>query len=488
MAELNDHELLAEYASRGSEAAFAMLVNRHINLVYSTALRWTGQAQHAEEIVQAVFIILARKAGKLSRRVSVSGWLYQAARLTAANLTKKEMRRMRREQEAYMQSTLEDAGPEQADPAVWEKIAPLLDEAMGRLGATDRQVVVLRYFQNRSAAEIGAELRMTEATARQRASRALEKLRRYFGKSGTMLSAAATASSISANSIHAAPVGAANAASAIAMAKGAAASASTLALVKAGLNLMTWTKLKMAGVGLGVVLATVTTSAVVINWDLNSAALASNPPVVILRPAAVTNQTGGVSSGEGKNYRLQMQNVSMRLLLATAFQGEENREVLPPGLPLGNYDFMYTLPVKAYGWGEGLRRELKRQFGITAHFETRLTRARLLTAPGLNTNLIQVTARQENEQEGNFRNVIFRGAPMDALARWMEAALDVPVLDRTSLTNHFDAAIQWRPKPGQSETEAIDEALRERYGFQFLETNLPLRVLVVESHGSANRP
>ena len=197
MAKLNDHELLAEYANRGSEEAFATLVNQHINLVYSTALRCTGQAQYAEEIVRAVFIILARKAGRLSRRVSVSGWLYQTARLTAANLTKKENRRMRREQEAYMQSTLEDVELEQADPAVWGKIAPLLEEAMGRLGATDRQVVVLRYFQNQSAAEIGAELRMTEATVRQRAGRALEKLRRYFGQSGTILSGATIATLLS---------------------------------------------------------------------------------------------------------------------------------------------------------------------------------------------------------------------------------------------------------------------------------------------------
>jgi len=480
MAKLNDHELLAEYANRGSEEAFATLVNQHINLVYSTALRCTGQAQYAEEIVQAVFIILARKAGRLSRRVSVSGWLYQTARLTAANLTKKENRRMRREQEAYMQSTLEDVELEQADPAVWGKIAPLLEEAMGRLGATDRQVVVLRYFQNQSAAEIGAELRMTEATVRQRAGRALEKLRRYFGQSGTILSGATIATLLSANSVHAAPVGAAKAVSAIAVAKGAAASASTLALVKAGLNLMTWTKLKMAGLGLGVALATITTTAVVINWDLNSAALANNPSVLILRPTAVTNRTGGVASGEGANYRLQMQNVSMPLLLAAAFHGEENREVLPPGLPVGNYDFMYTLPGKAYGWDNGLRGELKRQFGITAHFETRVARARLLTAPGLNTNLFQMTSTEENQQEENFRNVVFRGVPMDTVARWMEAVFETPVLDCTDLTNRFGATIQWLPKPGQSEAEAIDEALRERYGFQFIETNMPLRVLVVE--------
>jgi uncharacterized protein (TIGR03435 family) len=188
-----------------------------------------------------------------------------------------------------------------------------------------------------------------------------------------------------------------------------------------------------------------------------------------------------------------LQNQSMRLLLAQAFHGEQYREVLPAGLPQGNYDFMYTLPGVSYGWVDGLRAELKRQFGVTAHFETRVTRVRLLEAPGLNTNLVKVASTDENTVDGNFRNVVFRGTPMDSMARWMEAVLKTPVLDRTGLTNRFDAAIQWMPAPGQSETAAIDEALHTRYGFQFIETNMPLRVLVVESyppngHASTSRP
>jgi uncharacterized protein (TIGR03435 family) len=91
-----------------------------------------------------------------------------------------------------------------------------------------------------------------------------------------------------------------------------------------------------------------------------------------------------------------------------------------------------------------------------------------------------MTSTEENQQEENFRNVVFRGVPMDTVARWMEAVFETPVLDCTDLTNRFGATIQWLPKPGQSEAEAIDEALRERYGFQFIETNMPLRVLVVE--------
>ena len=93
MTEWDDHELLAEYARTESEAAFATLVARYVNLVYSAALRFTGNPHHAEEITQAVFIILAQKAGRVAARTVLSGWLYQTARLTAANFVKGEIRR-----------------------------------------------------------------------------------------------------------------------------------------------------------------------------------------------------------------------------------------------------------------------------------------------------------------------------------------------------------------------------------------------------------
>src|SRR5215475_4487167 len=117
MSEFTDHELLSDFARTESEEAFGALVTRYVNLVYSAALRFTGDAHHAEEITQAVFIILARKAGTLSPRVVLSGWLYQAARLTAANFVKREIRRQHREQEAFMQSTANET-----DPGVWQQI------------------------------------------------------------------------------------------------------------------------------------------------------------------------------------------------------------------------------------------------------------------------------------------------------------------------------------------------------------------------------
>src|SRR5674476_282648 len=250
MTELDDHELLAEFARNESEAAFAALIARYVNLVYSAALRFTGNPHHAEEITQAVFIILARKAGSLRRGTVLSGWLYQTALLTAANFVKGEIRRQRREQEAYMQSTLNEP-----DAAAWEQIAPLLDEAMGRLGETDRNAVVLRFFENKTSQEVAATLKLNEAAAHKRVNRAVEKLRKFFTKRGVTLSATLIVGAVSANSVQAAPVGLALTISATA-AKGAAIAATVTTLVKGTLKLMTYAKLKLAiGISAGILLA-----------------------------------------------------------------------------------------------------------------------------------------------------------------------------------------------------------------------------------------
>src|ERR1043166_3354772 len=130
----------------------------------------------------------------------LSGWLYQTARLTAANFVKGEIRRQRREQEAYMQSTLG-----QPQTMAWDQIAPLLDEAMGDLSETDRNAVVLRFFENKTAREVAAVLKVKEATAHKRVSRALEKLRKFFAKRGVTSTTAIIAGAVLANSVQAAP-------------------------------------------------------------------------------------------------------------------------------------------------------------------------------------------------------------------------------------------------------------------------------------------
>jgi RNA polymerase sigma factor (sigma-70 family) len=202
--------LVREFAARRSETAFAELVQRHLALVHSAALRQTGDAHLAEEITQAVFIILARKAGTLGDKTILSAWLYRTAHYAAADALKNRRRRAAREQEAYMESTLnqtdnDPSRPGEATAEAWAQLAPLLDDALNDLGETDRAALVLRYFENKSAGEIAAALRMKEAAAQKRVTRALEKLRAKFVKRGVTLTATAIAGAVASNAIQAAP-------------------------------------------------------------------------------------------------------------------------------------------------------------------------------------------------------------------------------------------------------------------------------------------
>jgi RNA polymerase sigma factor (sigma-70 family) len=197
----DDMTLVQEYAQSNSEQAFALLVTHHINLVYSVALRQVHDPHLAEEITQAVFIVLARKARSLSPKTILSGWLCRTARNVSANTLKIQRRRQFREREAQMQSTLNEP-----DSDAWSRIAPLLDEALHCLGQKEHDAVVLRFFDGKELKQVGAAMGTTEDGARMRVNRGLEKLREFFTKKGVTLSATAIAGAVAANSVQAAPV------------------------------------------------------------------------------------------------------------------------------------------------------------------------------------------------------------------------------------------------------------------------------------------
>jgi RNA polymerase sigma factor (sigma-70 family) len=200
-----DSTLLRRYADTHAEDAFAELVRRHLTLVYSVALRQvSGDAHLAHDVAQTVFTALARKARELAGHDAITGWLYRSTHYAASDTVRAERRRRTREQEAHAMQEI-TASPESAPEL--EKLRPLLDTAIGELSETDRDAVCLRFFENRSYAEIGTQLRLSENTARMRVERALDKLHGLLARRGVTSTTAALALALPGQAATTAPVG-----------------------------------------------------------------------------------------------------------------------------------------------------------------------------------------------------------------------------------------------------------------------------------------
>ena len=198
---VKDLELLGQFAREQSQDAFTELVNRHLNLVYSAALRRVRLPQLAEEVSQSVFTNLARHADKLAPDTILTAWLYQVTRHAAIDVVRREATRQAREQIALQMTDMNDS------PANWAQIEPLLDEAMDSLEAPDRTALLLRYFENKSLREIGEALGASEDAAQKRVSRAVERLREYFARHKVSVGAGGLVALLSANAVTAAPIG-----------------------------------------------------------------------------------------------------------------------------------------------------------------------------------------------------------------------------------------------------------------------------------------
>jgi RNA polymerase sigma factor (sigma-70 family) len=249
----DDTALLADYAANGSESAFEELVSRHAGLVYSAALRQVGKPGLAEEITQAVFCILARKAGSLGARTVVSGWLYRTTRFTSLKSLRSERRRAARELESHLMSAdhrssadplANTAAVAEVDEA-WEQMAPLVDEAMDALAEKDRDALILRFFDNLNLREVGDRLGISDDAAQKRVSRALERLRGFLSARGVGASVGVIALALPAKAVGAAPFGLTTTLTGIATSTTAGIGGATiLTLTNETIHMIAWTKLK----------------------------------------------------------------------------------------------------------------------------------------------------------------------------------------------------------------------------------------------------
>jgi RNA polymerase sigma factor (sigma-70 family) len=223
MDALTDQQLLCDYAGSRSEAAFSELVRRYVDLVYSAALRMVGDAHLAEDVTQSAFAVLAQNAGKLTDRPTLSGWLHRTAQNIASKTVRTNVRRRVREQEAAAMNELLAANSDDQ----WDHIAPHLDAALGKLSEPEREAVLLRYFERKSASEMAQILGISNEAAQKRISRAVERLREFFAGRGVTVGASGLALLLSTNAVQSAPVGLA-ATTCSAVLAGTAAKTSTL--------------------------------------------------------------------------------------------------------------------------------------------------------------------------------------------------------------------------------------------------------------------
>jgi RNA polymerase sigma factor (sigma-70 family) len=208
-----DQELLRDYTEAGSEAAFSEVVRRHIDFVYSAALRLVRDSHLAQDVSQKVFLALAQNARRVAHRAVLSGWLHRTTHNLAANVVRSDARRRAREQEAAVMNELLSAEPE----TDWESIAPELDAALSELSEPDRDALLLRYFQRMSAQDMAQALGISGQAAQKRVNRAVERLRGSFAKRGIAVGASVLLVLIEANAVQTAPAGLAAAASGAAL-------------------------------------------------------------------------------------------------------------------------------------------------------------------------------------------------------------------------------------------------------------------------------
>jgi RNA polymerase sigma factor (sigma-70 family) len=350
-----DCNLLQEFIDHDADDAFRTLVERHAPMVHGVALRILRDEGVAQEVTQAVFILLARKARQLPRETVIAGWLHRSARFIALEAARTEKRRQRQ------QAAFVEMNAFSTPDSLWYRVEPLLDEALNRLGTVDRDAVVLRFLEGRSFAEVAAALSTTEAAAKMRVGRALEKLRCAFARRGVVAPAAVLLASLSTHATSAAPAGLSAAVAVTALANQATIGSTLPGLVQGGLKAMAWAKIKSALI-MSTIVVTVTGSAIFLQRQLTPKAT-STLSVASLDPMAGEWEGTFERRGGGAPDSTQPVSLSIRTSRAGHLCEIEMRVSNAAGQPVTTYHFTHTLNRSGNGINTVDDPQVARMFG-----------------------------------------------------------------------------------------------------------------------------
>ena len=349
---MSDTELLHEYLATGSEPAFAELVQRYVNLVYSAARRQVRDTHMAEDITQAVFIVLARKAARIRNPAMLGAWLLKTARQTSCNAIRFERCRRRHELEAAtMKIAQEQTG---AEPAA-ARIEGVLDEFLSRLGQRDRGAIVLRYLADKSVNDVALALHISPPAAQKRITRALSRFKNLLARHGIVTAGAALEQGLCSQVLLAAPPGLALLASSSAIGKAAGGLGPLLA--RSTIKTLFWAKIQSLILGLAASgAAAAMVAAVTVNSMLDTRAsvadaAVNNPPtpatvpstapapIATTAPSAVVHLANDAFQGRGPadEYIIELDPNTLR---APDSAPAGHIKSLIPNIPRdGHYDF-----------------------------------------------------------------------------------------------------------------------------------------------------
>jgi uncharacterized protein (TIGR03435 family) len=353
---------------------------------------------------------------------------------------------------------------------------------------------VLRFFEKKNFNDVGVTRCTNEEAAKKRVFRAVDKLRSFFLKRGTILPAATLIGLLSANSISAAPAGLASTVAAGAVLQEAVASFSTLTLIKGTLKIMAWTKFKTAVVISAAVILGGGTTAVVVKkivlpaiqptpsdddslWTINSANLDKQPRILLIRPTHFPNGGGWVM----KDQRALGQNAHVETMIPIAYNSRSTRMIFPPSLQAtvtkDRFDFLVNLPT---GNSAAFQAELKKQFGIVGRREMREVDALLLKIKSPDAVGLKISNEQYGSSTSGNGNFSMKRTQISALASQLEYVLEMPVINQTRLTANYDIELKWNNANTPDESASLKQVVEDQLGLELIPSRELIEMLIVE--------